>query len=950
MNLNPELHVNTPAVTVAGSSGTPVRALAFLRHPDEAAAGTPARVLVSRTLTDIPARTGYLYGARPLRDAQGAAVSDAVTVSSLTGQTLRLHTADGDASFSLTDAAGRPLWARSAQGAVSTFTYEAPETAGRPLTVTETATTQDGTPRSRVRETFHYGPADADHRARNLAGALTVHRHNAGYSGLLALSLTGQPLSTEEQLLPADAELPDWSDGAEPETEAPLTTGGTYDATGAPLTQVNAAGVTTVTAYDVSGAVSENRLRYAGTAGEPERDIVTLRDILYRADGVVLSQTAGSGILETFVYDDLTQFLSRHTVQRPAGHPLGALVISDLHYAYDPAGNILQLNEMATQTQWHRNRVTDGRRVYAYDTLYRLISATGRERVMRAQRSGPLPRELTHSTAGSLWSPYTETYQYDDGDNLITQTHNGTESWTRSTAVSSQSNRSVLQESGQVPVFDPHGAYLVGGLRKALEDGRALTWHVDGQLRSVTLVSREEDTGDDTENYRYADPGTRVRKIRMTNVPGGIQTSVTTYIAGGEMRRRTLGNNTQLDISVTVSGGVRVVCDRLKGEVHLRYSFVDHLMSVSGETDDAGKITAREEYYPYGGSTGSDEETEELHDRTRRYSGKERDATGLYYYGFRYYQPESGRWLSADPGGLVDGVNLFRFCRANPVNITDADGRMPGPPPPPPERPASTFGAEARRPPIPSIYEEIQFLEKIYYRKVSKNKEIEKKLINRINFMAKKIEKAESKYNETGSYESFESILQVYAEAGSGMFKKVNNHLRGIKDYSANGEVTETIRDINKIFPHLPEYPHYAYRAFVADKGGYGQNIKEGDIIMDHGYMSLSTSEFSPFEWHENWLQNEGNDSSRVIFILDLSIKKKIAFTGFLPDHLLVAPDTPLQVTTIKSVQRSGNEQQSMLFVGLSKAPENIGELHSTEVKNIYTGTIMKKSVLPRLK
>ncbi|NCE88468.1 RHS repeat-associated core domain-containing protein, partial [Pseudomonas sp. Q1] len=83
---------------------------------------------------------------------------------------------------------------------------------------------------------------------------------------------------------------------------------------------------------------------------------------------------------------------------------------------------------------------------------------------------------------------------------------------------------------------------------------------------------------------------------------------------------------------------------------------------------------------PYGGTTGCDEaatEVSRLAQRTRRYSGKELDATGLYYYGWRYYQPALGRWLSADPGGLVDGVNLYRFCRDNPINIIDKKGMTP---------------------------------------------------------------------------------------------------------------------------------------------------------------------------------------------------------------------------------------------------------------------------------
>jgi len=59
-----------------------------------------------------------------------------------------------------------------------------------------------------------------------------------------------------------------------------------------------------------------------------------------------------------------------------------------------------------------------------------------------------------------------------------------------------------------------------------------------------------------------------------------------------------------------------------------------------------------------------------------RYSGKERDATGLYYYGYRYYQPWAGRWLSADPAETVDGLNLFRMVRNNPVNYWDNDGKV----------------------------------------------------------------------------------------------------------------------------------------------------------------------------------------------------------------------------------------------------------------------------------
>ena len=39
-------------------------------------------------------------------------------------------------------------------------------------------------------------------------------------------------------------------------------------------------------------------------------------------------------------------------------------------------------------------------------------------------------------------------------------------------------------------------------------------------------------------------------------------------------------------------------------------------------------------------------------DKPYRYSTKEWDEkSGLYYFGFRYYYPEIGRWIQRDPAG-----------------------------------------------------------------------------------------------------------------------------------------------------------------------------------------------------------------------------------------------------------------------------------------------------------
>jgi RHS repeat-associated protein len=60
------------------------------------------------------------------------------------------------------------------------------------------------------------------------------------------------------------------------------------------------------------------------------------------------------------------------------------------------------------------------------------------------------------------------------------------------------------------------------------------------------------------------------------------------------------------------------------------------------------------------------------------FSSKERDASGLVYYGFRYYSPVLCRWINEDPIRESGGINLYQFCGNNPVNGIDTDGRVWG--------------------------------------------------------------------------------------------------------------------------------------------------------------------------------------------------------------------------------------------------------------------------------
>lgn len=58
-----------------------------------------------------------------------------------------------------------------------------------------------------------------------------------------------------------------------------------------------------------------------------------------------------------------------------------------------------------------------------------------------------------------------------------------------------------------------------------------------------------------------------------------------------------------------------------------------------------------------------------------RYSSKYEDAeTGSVYFGYRYYSPLRGRWLSRDPIGEDDGPNLYSFVQNHPIDYLDNNG------------------------------------------------------------------------------------------------------------------------------------------------------------------------------------------------------------------------------------------------------------------------------------
>lgn len=86
-----------------------------------------------------------------------------------------------------------------------------------------------------------------------------------------------------------------------------------------------------------------------------------------------------------------------------------------------------------------------------------------------------------------------------------------------------------------------------------------------------------------------------------------------------------------------------------------------------------GTIAARYEYDPFGKTIFA--EGVMASENHYRFSTKYQDTeTGFYYYGYRYYDAEMGRWINRDPIAENGGINVYEFVFNNANSFIDILG------------------------------------------------------------------------------------------------------------------------------------------------------------------------------------------------------------------------------------------------------------------------------------
>ena len=656
------VHRHTPTLQVCDPSGAPVRSVAYYRRT----AQEHAKPRVTASASRRAGRVSQQWDPRlfALSTAPTADTANLTGLSSLSGRPLLTESVDAGWRVQFWGAAGELQLAWDGRGTRTRHTYDAIQ---RPIAVFEQC--QDA-PECCIGLTA-YGTQAAASVALNQCGQPVRVDDSAGSRQVHGYSLQGAPLAETRHFLQALAE-PDWPQAVaqrdallEPEG---ATTRWGYDALGALLQQTDAQGNSQYTDYNIAGQITGTRLQLCGQAEQ-----TLIRDITYNAFGQITAETAGNGVTTRATYRADTGVLLGLRAQRP-----DKTWLQDLRYAYDPVGNVLSITDATQSVRHFANARIEPVNNYAYDTLSQLIRATGRE--VGSSGYGP---ELRVSADPTQLVNYTQTYHYDTAGNLHTLQHSGAQSYMRKMQAAEHSNRSLARK-----VDDPllnAGEFSAGfdanGNVQHLQPGQVLLWDGRNQLCQVTPVARDEGA-DDTERYVYDGVGQRLRKVRISQAKNVAHIAQVRYLPGLEIREDSATGEILHVITVQSPGrsSVRVlrwVTDTPIGVSNnqLRFGLGDHLGSSSLELDSEAQLVSQEGYYPYGGTAwwAASNRTEVKY-KTVRYSGKERDATGLYYYGFRYYAPCWGRWLNPDPAGTMDGFNLFRMVRNNPVTLYDKDG------------------------------------------------------------------------------------------------------------------------------------------------------------------------------------------------------------------------------------------------------------------------------------
>lgn len=396
-----------------------------------------------------------------------------------------------------------------------------------------------------------------------------------------------------------------------------------YDDTGRPLT--------------TTGGLSGTTVPYVGETlytryGEVER--------VLHGDPKVL----GGRAWQSFYYAGDTRRLQRTIFDTEVYRPMQA----DIHYAYDPAGNITSIADRTL------DQPADVQ-CFRYDHLRRLTEAW-------TPGSDCAPAPTVAGLAGP--APYWHSFGYDNVGNRTSETnHAASGDTTRTYAYVRPGSHQVASVSQSGPAGASTDSFTydqIGNTKTRTVAGasQALTWDAEGELSKVTQGTSE------TVFAYWAGGGRMLRRE-----PG----ATTLYLGAQEIRLDAAGNK---KATRYYKHGKATVA--MRTGAGLTWLGADHQNTLDLAVDRTTMATTRRRQTPFGGSRGP----AVTFPGEKGFVGGTKDATtGLTMIGARYYDSAQGRFISVDPVmDVADPQQMHGYTYANnsPITYSDPTGMFLG--------------------------------------------------------------------------------------------------------------------------------------------------------------------------------------------------------------------------------------------------------------------------------
>jgi RHS repeat-associated protein len=689
-----EAHAKTPSIAHLDTLGR-----AFLTIADN---GTAGKYQTHVTL-DIEGNQRRVTDARDNRVMEQE--------FDLLGHVIHSHSLDAGDRWMLNNVAGKPIRSWDSRGHRIRHDYDVLQ---RPTHLWM----QEGTQPEVLTERVIYGEARSDAsdaEPRNLRGKVFQHYDGAGVVSSWEFDFKGNLLRSSRQLtveyrqqvnwsvLAAETDLSRIVAAASPLLEKRVFDASTtFDALNRPTRLISPDNSVVRPVYNEANLLEQV---YVSLRGAEETPFV--RDIDYNEKGqrelieyATQEESGGANVVRTeYQYNRQTfRLINLKTTRSTDSRRL-----QDLHYTYDPVGNITEISDASLQTVIHDGEQVQPLCQYIYDALYRLTQAQGREHALQTSYQPTESRDtyrdypfngLNGDNINNLQSVrnYTEEYDYDSVGNILHMIHRAKDNgWARHYDYEKTNNRlrvtSLPGDPDDLSTVSARYLYDDHGNMTKMPHLNEMQWDFKDQLQQVDLG------GGGQVYFVYDASGQRVRKVHEHN---GSTVEERLYLGGFEIYRKRNGSGLMLEretlhvmddqrwIALVETKTFEANDDGSDGRITspkpvIRYQLENHLGSASLELDQAGQVISYEEYYSYGGTSyQAGRSIAEVSLKRYRYTRKERDEeTGLYYHGARYYAPWLGRWMSCDPLGLSSGLNFYIYTNNNPVKFVDSLGKAP---------------------------------------------------------------------------------------------------------------------------------------------------------------------------------------------------------------------------------------------------------------------------------